>query len=118
MENITLGQIALAVAFVVGLATGMAYMHKLIKKWLTNALKSEFDGLNKKIDSLSKRIEEVDMEATKNFLVRVLADIEQDSPVDEVERMRFWEAFQHYSKHGGNSYIRDKVEKLQRSGKL
>lgn len=118
MEGITLGQIGLAVTFCVGLFSGISYLHKHLKEWIAQSLKEQLDSIKSDIKGLHTRIDEVDMESSKNFLVRVLSDIEQESQVDEVERLRFWEAYQHYSKLGGNSYIRDKVEKLQRAGKL
>jgi hypothetical protein len=118
MEGITLGQIAVAVAFLVALISGISYLHKHLKEWIAQSLKDQLDSIKTEIKGLRTRIDEVDMESTKNFLVRVLSDIEQETPVDEVERLRFWEAYQHYSKMGGNSYIRDKIEKLQKAGKL
>lgn len=118
MEGITLGQIGLAVTFCVGLISGISYLHKHLKEWIAQSLKDQMDSIKTEIKGLHKRIDEVDMESCKNFLVRFLADVEQDNPIEEVERLRFWEEFQHYSKMGGNSYIRDKVEKLKNAGKL
>lgn len=129
MENITLGQIAIAVAFLVGLATGGAYLHKLIKGWITNALRSEFEGLNQKVDGLKKdvsvsigelrqQLHDVDIESCKNYLVGFLADVDQGQPIDEIERERFWEEYQHYEAKGGNSYIHRKVEQLKAENKL
>ena len=43
---------------------------------------------------------------------------EQDEPIDEIERERFWEQYEHYVKCGGNSYIQRKVENLKQAGKL
>ncbi len=111
MENITLGQIGLAVTFLVGLISGIGYLHKQLKVWIADALKEQFD-------SLGGQIKEVDMNATKNFLVARLAEIEQDQPLNELEAERFWEQYEHYHKIGGNSYIDQKVEKLKSMGKL
>lgn len=118
MENITLEQIALAVAFIVGLATGLAYMHKIIKTWISNSLKDQFSELNAKMDEMTKRIDKVDMDSCKNYLVNFLLDVDQAQEVDEIEKERFWEQYQHYEKIGGNSYIHRKVEQLKADGKL
>lgn len=129
MENITLGQIAVALAFLVGLATAAAYLHKLVKGWISKSLKEEFDGLNNKfdgfkkditesVDGLKKQLHEVDIESCKNYLVAFLADVDQGQPIDEIERERFWEEYQHYEKQGGNSYIHRKVEQLKSDNKL
>ena len=58
------------------------------------------------------------MQACKNYLVSFLSDVEKDELTDEIERERFWEQYQHYTEHGGNSYIKRKVEKLKSEGKL
>ena len=125
MENITLGQIAVALAFIVGLATAFAYLHKLVKGWISRSLQAEFEGVNKKIDDLSndfaglkKQLHDVDLESCKNYLVAFLADVDKGLPVDEIERERFWEEFHHYESKGGNSYIHRKVEQLKADNKL
>ena len=118
MQNITLGQIAVAVAFIVGLATGVAAIRKAVKSWLTDTLKEEFTEINKKLDAVNKRVGEVDMESCKTFLVSFLSKVDSDASVDEIELERFWEQYQHYEKIGGNSYIHRKVEQLKNDGKL
>lgn len=125
MENITLGQIAVALAFIVGLATAFAYLHKLVKGWISKSLKEEFEEVNKKIDGLSKdfgdlknQLNVVDIESCKNYLVAFLADVDKGMPIDEIERERFWEEFHHYESKGGNSYIHRKVEQLKAENKL
>lgn len=118
MEQITLGQIAVAVAFFVALITGVSYLLKQIKAAIKSALKDEFKPINDKIDELGKHLDSVDMESCKNFLVSVLSDIEKGLDVDEIERERFWEQYQHYQKIGGNSYIKKKVDQLEKEGKI
>lgn len=118
MEQITIGQIALGVSFLVALISGIAFLHNTLKKWLSQALGDQFFEINQKIDSLQKTIDDVDMNHTKNFLVRFLSDVEQGNDVDEIEKERFAEQYDHYCDYGGNSYIRMKVEKLRSEGKL
>jgi hypothetical protein len=65
-----------------------------------------------------QQINNVQLYSDKNFLVRFLADIEQDNQIDEVEKERFYEVYKNYKDLGGNSYIQHKVEKLQKEGKL
>lgn len=118
MESVTLGQIGLAITFLVGLGSGVAVLIKSIKKTLKTALKDDFDGLNKKIETMTERIEEVDLASCKSYLVRFLADVDKEREVDEIEIERFWELYQHYETIGGNSYIHRKVEQLKKQGKL
>lgn len=118
MERITLGQISVAVVFIVGLISGIAYLKKHFKDWISSSLKDQFDDLGGKMGKLEERVNQIDMEDTKNFLVRYLSDVERGVKMDEVEKLRFAEQYDHYLKMDGNSYIRTKVKKLQEAGKL
>ena len=118
MESITIGEIGLFITFVVGLISGGAYLKSQMKGWVSKSLKGDFDDIRKDISGLNDRINVVDQENCKNFLVRFLADVEQGRQIDEVVLMRFWEEYEHYVAGGGNSYIKDKVEKLKSAGKL
>ena len=118
MEQITIGQVGLAITFVVGLITGVTALVKNIKKWLSSAFKEDFAKLNDKIDKVQKRVDEVDLAHTKNYLVSFLSDVDQCKEIDDIELERFWEQFQHYETIGGNSYIHRKVEQLKIEGKL
>lgn len=125
LETITLSQIAAALAFLAALIGSAAVILKAIKKSIVAAVSGEIQRLDDKIDEQGKKldgiraqIDTVDIAATKNFLVRFLADVEHGNPVDEVERLRFHEQYEHYQRIGGNSYIKDKVEKLKAAGKL
>ena len=117
MENITIGQIAVAIALLAGLVTGGGVIGKTIAKALKKAIHTELGTLEEKVDHLGERVAEVDMQATKNFLVSFLSDVEREIPT-EIELERFWEEYQHYQKIGGNSYITRKVEQLEHDGKL
>lgn len=136
MEGITLGEVAVALAFVVALLTGGKYIINSIKSGVSNLLRDEFEALNKKLKSINERIEgldkkidavdnklddkinNVDMESCKNFLVVRMSAIERGDTMSEVELERFWEQYDYYRNQGGNSYIRHKVEQLERDGKL
>lgn len=107
MENITLGQVATALAFLIGLIGSAKYLIAEFNKKIEKALKP----LNDKIDNL-------ELTTDKNFLVRFLSDVEQDSTIDEIEWERFYETYKRYHDLGGNSYIDHKVEKLRKEGKI
>ena len=112
MDSITIGQIGLILAAIVAFVKGVEYLYSLAKKGATNWFKSLLEPINNSINSLSKKIDDVDMNSCKNFLVRFLADVEQGNVIDEIEKERFYEQYKHYVDLGGNSYIKDKVEKL------
>lgn len=112
MGGITLDQLSDKMIWIIGFAgstwTIIVALRRVIKKL--------FEPINKKID-------DVDMNSTKNFLVRCIADIDKEG-IDDVTKLRFYEQYEHYAKPkadgglGGNSYIKDEVERFKKEGKL
>lgn len=116
MENITLGQIMSVCGVIVTIAGFVAFFWKMfinLKKYLTKIIVTELEPIKESINSLDEKIDKTDMEGCKNYLVRFLADVERGNIVDEIERQRFWEQYEHYTNKGGNSYIHQKVESLK-----
>lgn len=116
MENITIGQIAVAVAFVVALIGGLTSLKKLITKGIEDALKTKFESIEKSQKEILKRIEMVDLENCKNYIITYLSEAARGEQKDEIEIKRFYEELEHYYACGGNSYVRHKVEELQKKG--
>ena len=100
MENITLGDIATWAAFIVALGGSVAAIIK---------------GVQKVVEKL---LLPLSLDNAKNYLVPFLSKVERGEPVDEIELERFHEEYQFYTEKGGNSYIRSRVEKLKKAGKL
>lgn len=129
LENITLGDISLAAAFLASLIGSTGYLLSKFKKWMKNEfneqvksisedVENQFKTVNKDVAEIKKKLDDVDRESTKNFLVQQLAEIEKGNKWDSIEAERFWEQYGHYVQNGGNTYIKTKVEKLQREGKI
>lgn len=121
----TAGAILAVVAGLVAFLKGCEYLLQRSGKLFGKLLDDSLLPINRRIDSLIDEMHKVetqalnaDLAASKNFLVRFLADVEQDQPVDEVERMRFWETYEHYRSLGQNSYIQEKVANLKAQGRL
>ena len=119
MENITLGYLATAAAFIVGL--GLSYTQ--IRKWTIQAikqiLKDELDAIRNELSVLRAEIKKEDKEKTKNFLVSRLADAERGQEWSDIERQRFYEQYDHYSIDlNGNTYIGTAVKHLEQTGKI
>lgn len=107
MENITIGQIGAFLTFLVGFISAVIYLSNLLKKVLIKALKP-----------INESIKELDVSQCKNFLVRFLADIEQNNPIDEVERERAYEIYDHYTNDlKQNSYIHKRWQELMEKEK-
>ena len=113
MESITIGQLAAWLALVAAIVAALQSMKKSIKGWLDTALKDEFTALEKTQQDILKRLDTVDIENCKNYLVTFLAEVQRGEMKDETEMQRFWEEYEHYQKLGGNSYIKNKVEELK-----
>lgn len=129
VNGITLGQIAEVLAWFAGgigsiTAIGVVIskvFNKALSKNLENSLQpliDKIDHLEQKVDQLEAKHDNSDMDRLKDFLVDFMARLERGEKVDEEEVERFWENYDNYSEHGGNSYIHGKMEKLKKEGKL
>lgn len=125
IENLTLGQVGGVIALLVGIISGIGFLSQNTKKWIGAAMKEQMheidtkiNSVNTKIDNLSERLSQVDIESCKNYLVTCLSDIERGKLFDEIEKERFWEQYEHYQKLGGNSYLKKKVEDFINKGWL
>lgn len=104
MENVTLGQafetLKFFVEFVGIVATILIGSKKII---------------NKQLEPINKKIEKIDENQCRNFLVDYLADVEKGIPKDEVQTKRAYEVYEHYTNDlHKNSYIHDKWERLMK----
>lgn len=96
-------------------------MKKEIKDALSEMLKDQFKEVNTKLDGMQDKVNKIDEQACKNFLVRYLADIERGVIIYDSEKSRFWEEYDHYvdpDEIDGNSYIKEWVARLKEEGKL
>ena len=127
VQNLTLGEIAIALAFIAGLYASIKQIKKVIKESIEqvvstsvkNTLDAEFTTTNKKLDDVQAAVQKLDVYTTKNFLVRYLADIERGEVIFESEKQRFWEEYDHYTDElKENSYIKEWVARLKEEGKL
>lgn len=120
--DITIGQVITVLAVIAGaigsVSAIVSAVNKNLKKYLTTVIKTELEPIKQKLDEVTADLDKVDLNSCKNYLVRFLSDIEQGNPVDEIEKERFYEQFEHYERVGGNSYIHSKVDKLRQKGLL
>lgn len=117
MDTLTLGQISITLAFIVGLWISVETLSKKISTLNEKALTDALKPTNDKLDKLSKKMDDVDLNSTKNFLVSSFLDVEMGH-VDEVTISRIYEQYEHYIKLGGNSYIKDRFDKLKKNNKI
>jgi len=108
MQDITLGQIENLMVWVTGFIGGIWIIVKAVKK----AIDKGFEPINKAINS-------VDKNATMNYLVARMDEIDNGQKLEGVPRKRFLEEYEHYTKDlGGNTYIHEEYDRLKKEGKL
>jgi len=100
METITLGDLARWAAFAVAICGSIAAIIR---------------GVKKAVEAI---ILPLSLDNAKNYLVPFLCKVERGEPVDEIELERFHEEYAFYIEHGGNSYVKSRVDKLKQAGKL
>ena len=106
--NITINDIAVFLGCIAGIITSLGVILVPIKKSLTKAIKNEIEPINKSIKDL-------DVGQCKNYLVRFLADVEQGQELDQVEKERAYEIYDHYTNDlKQNSYIHKRWEELMK----
>ena len=118
LEHVTIGDGAAILAFIVSVCSGIAYLKKHLKDWVSSAVQEDMESLRKEILDLRQSVKDVDQENCKNFLVQFLAEVERGEPIDEIQKERFYEEYKHYTGGGGNGYIKRKVDSLEAKGYL
>ena len=104
METITLGQISNALAWIVAFGGSITAIIVALKKII-----------EKQLSPINHKIEKIDINQCRNYLVEFLADIENGVKKDEAQIKRAHEVYDHYKKDlDGNSYIGDKWERLMK----
>lgn len=118
MGEITLGDIATALAFAVALGGSIGAVVNALKKALTKLFEDQTKEIGDKLDKQGDAIKRIDSDNGKNFLVQVLSEAERGVNLTEMERIRLSEQYDHYIDGGGNSYIKDWYTRLKKEGKL
>lgn len=119
IQNLTLEEVSAALLFIVALIGGVKYLKKELVNFLNNLLDSKFKTTNGKIDDVATALRTLDVQTTRNFLVRYLADIERGQFIYDTEKEQFWKEYDHYiDELKENSFIKKWVERLEDEGKL
>lgn len=106
MEEITLGQIAKVLAFIVALIGSIKY------------LKNELDkSISKTLQPINKKIDNLELNTIKTDLVNLMC-LAENNQITHEQKMNAYELYDRYKKLGGNSYVHDKWENLKKEGKI
>ncbi len=116
--NITLGQISTFLGLIAGLIASISAIMLFLQKSLKKVIKNEIEPMSIQINKINDNIKGLDVSQCKNFLVRFLADVEQGNVLDEVEKERAYEIYDHYTNDlKQNSYIHTRWEQLLKNKK-
>lgn len=118
IDSVTFGQIATALGILVAFGGSVAAFIAGLRKILNALFKEQLDRMDERFSKIEKRLDSVDMETCKNFLVTIVAEVDRGDALDDVQRQRFYEQYDHYRNVGGNSYIQARVDELKKAGKL
>lgn len=118
IENITLGQIAIALAFIVGLITSVVAILKYAKSINNKILEPINQKLTKMDSDHLKKLENLELNSIKTDLVNFINDLEHNVPKSQIQKMNAHELYDRYSELGGNSYVHDHWERLKKEGKV
>ena len=99
MENI-INWVILIAGFITAVTTICVFCKKIIDKGFA---------------PVYKKIDDIDLNQCKNYLVTFLKSVEKGEKMDDAEKQRAYEVYDHYIKElKGNSYIHDKWQKLMK----
>lgn len=116
--NITLSQIGAFLGLIAGIITSGGVIIALMQKVLKKTIKNELEPMSIQIEKISEDVKTLDTNQCKNFLVRFLADVEQGNELDEVEKERAYEVYDHYTNDlKQNSYIHKRWNELMEKEK-
>lgn len=118
IDTVTFGQIATALGLLVAFGGSVVGFIAGLKKILKSLFKEQLNKIDERFSKIEKRLDSVDIETCKNFLVTIIAEVDRGEELDKVQRQRFYEQYEHYRERGGNSYIEARVSELKTAGKL
>lgn len=118
MQDLTLGAIGGGLVFLIGFIAAWKSLKNAMKENLEELLEDKFDSIDENLDAVNKKLTRVGLGSCKNYIVPFLAFVERGGSPSEVERQRFWDAYEAYTENGGNTYIQDRVARLQKKGLL
>lgn len=117
MENITLGEIAKSLAFIVALIGSVLYLKKGIVNSLSKVINKELVPIKKEIKEFKEETAKNNLSSIKTDLINLM-ELADKKTISTEQKIRSYELYDYYSQHGGNSYVHDKWERLKKEGKI
>ena len=117
MENLTLGEIAKTLAFIVALLGSITYLKKTTISGITTVIDEKLESIKREVSDLKKETSKNNLSSIKTDLINLM-ELADKKTISTEQKMRSYELYDYYCKHGGNSYVHDKWERLRKEGKI
>ncbi len=117
MENLTLGEIAKSLAFIIGLIGSIMYIKKGTVKSLTKVIDTSLKPIKDEIKDLKTETSKNNLSSIKTDLINLM-ELADKKTISTEQKIRAHELYDYYRQHGGNSYVHDKWERLRKENKL
>ena len=118
IEQINLGQVLIILTFISGFYVTTKKFTSIITDWFNEKLKPNLTPIENALSSISSKVDALETDSLKRYLVLFMSNVERGETPDEVELELFDEVYKKYVESGGNSYIHRKYDKLKAEGKL
>jgi hypothetical protein len=117
MESLTLGEIAKTLTFLVGLIGSIKYIKNGTVKSVSKVIDNRLEPIRKEIKNLTEETSKNNLSSIKTDLINLMELADKETILIE-QKIRAHELYDYYYKHGGNSYVHDKWERLIKENKL
>ena len=118
MSDWTLGYIAEGVVFLAGFLGALGVLNSTLKKWLSKVMSEQTKAISDQMNQMLVHLDNIDKETTKNYLVQFISEVKRGEMINETERQRFYEEYEHYIDLKGNTYIMTEIEALKKKGMI
>nr|DAQ70772.1 MAG TPA: hypothetical protein [Caudoviricetes sp.] len=117
MESLTLGEIAKTLTFLVGLIGSIKYIKNGTVKSVSKVIDNRLEPIRKEIKNLTEETSKNNLSSIKTDLINLM-ELADKETISIEQKIRAHELYDYYYKHGGNSYVHDKWERLIKENKL
>lgn len=117
MENLTLGELAKVLTFLIGLIGSIKYIKNGTVKSISKVIDNRLEPIKKEIKDLREETTKNNLSSIKTDLINLM-ELADKKAISTEQTIRAHELYDYYCKHGGNSYVHDKWERLIKENKL
>ena len=117
MENLTLGELAKFLTFLVGLIGSIKYIKNGTVKSISKVIDNRLEPIRQEIKDLRENTTKNNLSSIKTDLINLM-ELADKKAISTEQKIRAHELYDYYCQHGGNSYVHDKCERLFKENKL